>query len=173
MFFFWFFGEVSSLQLRAHQSCLAHHSLCALEGAPATNDGVTILHSFCAYIYVQRSRSSIRRGCGGASGEVQCVYMHACMCICIMCVCMYVCTHVLCVCVYVCVHVCMYVYECMCVCVCTCACMCICLSVCMYVCVCMHTCKQVRTVLVCGRRHPRSTSYAGAREENPKPLALN
>ena len=44
-----------------------------------------------------------------------------CMCVCNMCVCVYVC---------MCVYMCTCVHVCVCMCVCTCVCVCMCVSLC-------------------------------------------
>lgn len=86
-----------------------------------------------------------------------CVYVWACVCICIYCVCM--CVPCVCVCGYVCVGTCVYVWASVCVytvyvwvhvCMCFCGHMCMCVH-CVYmwvrVCMCGHVYRDQRTAL--------------------------
>jgi len=60
-----------------------------------------------------------------------------CVCLCFMCVCVFVC-----MCVYLCfmcVCVCAYVCVCVCLCVCMCVCVCMCMCVCVFMCFCVFS----------------------------------
>ena len=75
-----------------------------------------------------------------------CVYVYACMCVCVyVSMSVYVC---MCACVYVCVCIFICVYACTCVCVCMCV--CACMRVCVYVCMCVGArMRDALLIIIC------------------------